>query len=169
MSSTRPLRATLFLPVALLLGAATLSAQTTVEETRKMADEIHARAMSVAGETIQLHELPAVVTLHGESAYLRDWQDPKAYECWTLQANLLAHVGEYEAAAAFLDAAANLALSQGQPGLAAQAWLDAAFVMRSADQDVQARTLARKAWDLRGSAELSALEQEEIDRRVIVR
>ncbi len=169
MYRARSLRAALLLPVAVLLGVASLSAQTSVEEARKLADELHAQAMSVAGESMRLDELAEMVRLHGESAYLRDWQDPKAYECWSLQGTLLAHLGEYEAAASFLDAAAALALSHGEPGLAAQAWLDAAHALNAANRRAEARTLVRKAHELRASAELTRAEAEEIDRRIIVR
>jgi tetratricopeptide (TPR) repeat protein len=171
MSRARTIRMALsLLPLSLLVGATAVSGQTTVEESRKMAGEIHAQAMALLSQsTFHLDDLPELVKLHGESAYLRDWQDPEAFHCWSTQGNLLYHVGEYEAAAAFLDAAAHVALSNGDPVTAAQAYLDAAWVMREVNRHEEARTLLRKAHDLRVSADMSASDRREIDRRIIVR
>lgn len=158
------------LPAALLLSAATASAQATVEESRKMAGELHAQAMELMQQsTFHLDDLPALVDLHGQSAYLRDWQDPEAFHCWATQGSLLFHVGEYEAAASFLDAAGNVALANGEPATAAQAFLDAAWVMRELDRNEEARILLRKAHDLRVNAEMTPRERREIDRRISAR
>lgn len=171
MSRVRTARTALtLLPLTLLLGATAASGQTTVEESRQMADEIHARAMTLMQQsTFNLDDLPQLIDLHGESAYLRDWKDPEAFHCWSTQGSLLYHVGEYEAAASFLDAAGNVALTHGDPVSAAQAFLDAAWIMRELDRNDEARVLMRKAHDLRLSADMTPRDRREIDSRIIVR
>jgi tetratricopeptide (TPR) repeat protein len=161
-------RTALVVPVAVLLGAAGLSGQSSVEETRAMADEIHHRSMAIAEEMNALADLPRVVYLHAESAYLRDWADPKAFECWSTQGLLLAHIGEFDAAAAFLHAAGNVAWSRGDLTAASEAYVNAAWALKEAGRIEEARHLVRLSEEFQPAVEFSAAEPYHLDLENIV-
>jgi tetratricopeptide (TPR) repeat protein len=162
------------LPAALFFVGAVLvplsgEGQVTGVDAREKANHLHAVAMTAAGFVDHQDAMPIIARLHAESAALREWDDPHAYDCWRLQAALLHAIGEYDEALAYLENAAAVALAKGAPGLAAHTFLDAASVLDDQGRMDEAQVLIRRAHELIARDELTSAEQRRIERRIMVR
>lgn len=146
-----------------------IKAQVEEPGSQDQADLLHARAMTAAAFITHVDDVAIIVRMHEESASLRDGSDPRAFDCWVVQAALLHHIGEYDQAVSYLKRAADLALDFGSPGPAAHALLDAAAVRKAQGLHGEADGLTRSAWELSTRSELSATEQRQIERRIVVR
>lgn len=132
------------------------------------ANHLHAVAMTAAEFVDRVEAFPVIARLHGESAALRSWRDPHAYECWRLQAALLHAIGEHDEALGYLERAATAALTWGMPGPAAHTFLDAAGILEDLGRTDEAQALIRRAHRLTARDELSPAEQRGIERRIAV-
>ena len=146
-----------------------LNAQATELDARERADLYHARAMTAAPFVNHTDDVRLIVQMHEESAALRDGSDPRAFDCWTMQARLLYATGEYDQAVAYLKDAAEVALAFGSPGPAAHTLLDAAAVLDEQGRQEEAQALVRRAQELTTRDELTSSMQRRIEQRIAIR
>jgi tetratricopeptide (TPR) repeat protein len=162
-----------FLGGLLILGAVfvplDLSAQATGLDARERADVLHARAMTAATFVNHIDDVRLIAQMHEESAALRDGSDPRAFDCWRMQARLLYATGEYDQAVAYLKDAAEVALNFGSPGPAAHTLLDAAAVLDEQGRQDEAQALIRRAQELTTWNELTSSDQRRIEQRIAIR
>ena len=150
------------------LGAALPAwAQVSLSDVEAEADRLHDRAMVMAA-TFRRADLPMIVELHQQSADLRHWKDPDAVSCLSLQGHLLHAIGKSAEARASFEDAAGVALARGELSSAADAFVDAAFAAEAQGRHTEAQRLARKAYDLTQSDELSGQDRRFIRSRLDV-
>jgi tetratricopeptide (TPR) repeat protein len=168
-SITRRLPGALILLGLFLVPLSSVEAQVADPDARALANHRHAVAMTAAAFINHAEDIPLVAQLHAESAGLRDWNDPNAFDCWRLQAALLYNASRYEEALVYLEDAATLALAWGSPGLAAHAYLDAAGVLNELGRRAEAQDRIRTAHELSTRDELTDAEQRRIQQRIRIR
>jgi tetratricopeptide (TPR) repeat protein len=164
----RRLPGALFL-LGLFLPPLSVEAQFEDPDAYALANHRHAVAMTAATFIQSQEDMPIIVRLHAEAAKLRDRDDPRAVDCWRLQAGLLHGIGKHEEALAYLEDAATLALAWGAPELAAHVHLDAAGVLNELGRKNEARDLIQTAQQLSTRAELTVAGQRRIHERIRVR
>jgi len=162
------------LPGALLilgvvLAPLSVEAQFEDPDAHALANHRHAVAMTAAAFIHSQEDIPLIARFHAEAARLRDGDDPRAVDCWRLQAGLLHGIGEHEEALTYLEDAATLALAWGAPALAAEIYLDAAGVLNELGRSSEAQDRIRTAHQLSTRAELTVAEQRRIQERIRVR
>jgi tetratricopeptide (TPR) repeat protein len=154
--------------LGLCLAPLSVEAQVPDPDPHALANHRHAVAMTAAAFIHAQEDMPLIARLHAEAATLRDRNDPRAVDCWRLQAALLHGIGEHEEALTYLEDAATVAQAWDAPGLAAHAYLDAAAVLNELGRRSEAQNLIRAAHELSTRDVLTRTEQRQIQERIRV-
>jgi tetratricopeptide (TPR) repeat protein len=159
------------LVLGLLLAPLPGASQVTEAAAQHEANQRHdwAMAMATGAASFQLGNLSAIARLHAEAASLRDWDDPRARECWWLQGALLYGLGEHDDALVYFEKAAQHALANHDHANAANTFLDSALVLEEQGRTREAQELIRRAHDMTLVDEIPISERRRIQQRITIR
>ena len=148
-------------------AAATLSAQQTLDPVHvtanARADSFHDDAMALPTET---RFATKAAKLHERSAELRDESDPMAATCLRTAAFLRYYAGGRRASADLMEKAAERAAGIGNVALAADSYIDAAYIAQELREGSRARELAHRAELLANSPLISEVQRASIRSRI---
>jgi ATP/maltotriose-dependent transcriptional regulator MalT len=131
--------------------------------TVRTADDLHAEAISLHGD---LKRSVESAMLHVRSALERPTNDPQAIACLRLAANLFWGQNRPLDARWAMEQAAQRAVAAGNLFMAAQSYLDAAFITREQGQQAETIRLATEARRLAESAGLDESQRKAIMSRI---
>lgn len=164
-----PTRATLFAAAGALLATAVLPQAAAAQYrlpvlvSSAQADSLHDAAVELARTTNRWRD---AARLHRRSAELRAADDAYGYRCLKEAAELSYAAGDHSAARKDMANAAVRALTRGDLGHAAQAYLDAAWVAQEQKNPRQVYDLAHRAEILAASPYLGSADRSAILRRI---
>ena len=152
---------------ALVAGPTALHAQ-SVRSTRP--DDAHAKALVLRTKAVALYDQPKrfseAARLHVQEANYRTARDVEGVEALAMAARLFKYANRLFDARMAMEQAADRALTIGDVVRAAHAYLDAAFVARSAGQQQEITRLVSKAHLLADSPLLSSTDRINIRKRI---